>query len=151
MKRACLWLVAIGLFITVGFLTVGQAYADGPSCTLKTLKGRYLFSQPASLLPPAFGITEPTPGNAAGFHIFNGDGTGTDIVTLRIGGVTIFSTPSCRSPIRSMRTVRAATPCSNGGPSFDLFIAPDGDSIAAITTAPPGNQASDISRRVSRH
>ena len=91
MKRACLWMVAIGLFITVGFLTVGHAYADGPSCTLKTLKGRYLFSEPATLLPPAFGITEPTPGNAAGFHIFNGDGTGTDIVTLRLGGVTIFS------------------------------------------------------------
>ena len=27
MKRACLWMVAIGLFITVGFLTVGPAYA----------------------------------------------------------------------------------------------------------------------------
>ena len=83
------------LFITVGVLTVEHAYAEGqhhePRCTLKTLKGRYLFSQAANLLPPAFGITAPTPGNAAGFHIFNGDGTGTDIVTLRIGGATVFS------------------------------------------------------------
>jgi hypothetical protein len=153
MKRACLRLVAIGLFITVGFLTVGQAYADEPSCTLKTLKGRYLFSLPAMLVPPAFGITEPTPGNAAGFHIFNGDGTGTDIVTLRLGGVTVFSA----SVMPITYTVNAdctgsyTTQVPQGpSPSFGLFIAPDGESIAAITTDPPGNQASDISRRVSR-
>ena len=36
--------------------------------------------------PPAFGVTQPTPSNAAGFNIFNGDGTGTDTVTLTIGG-----------------------------------------------------------------
>jgi hypothetical protein len=148
MKRACLRLVAIGLFITVGFLTVGQAYADEPSCTLKTLKGRYLFSLPAMLVPPAFGITEPTPGNAAGFHIFNGDGTGTDIVTLRLGGVTVFS--ASVMPITYTVNADCSYTVLNGGPSFDLFIAPNGDSIATITTAPPGNQASDISPRVSR-
>jgi hypothetical protein len=83
-------MVAIGLFIAMGFLTAGQAYAEGhhsgPSCTLKTLKGRYLFSEPAMIVPPAFGVTEQTPGNAAGFHIFNGDGTGRDTVTLRVIG-----------------------------------------------------------------
>jgi hypothetical protein len=154
MKRACLWMVAIGLFITVGFLTVGPTYAagphHGPSCTLKTLKGRYLFSEPATVLPPAFGVTEPTPGNAAGFHIFNGDGTGTDIVTLRLGGVTIFSAAVVPITYTVNADCTGSYTVLNGGPSFDLFIAPDGDSIAAITTAPPGNQASDISRRVSR-
>ena len=154
MKRACLWLVAIGLFITAGFLTMGHAYAEGqhhgPNCTLKTLKGRYLFSEPATVLPPAFGVTEPTPGNAAGFHIFNGDGTGTDIVTLRLGGVTIFSNAVMPITYTVNADCTGSYTVLNGGPSFDLFIAPDGDSIAAITTAPPGNQASDISRRVSR-
>ena len=46
-KRACQWMIAIGLFIAVGFLIVGQGYAEGhhrgPTCTLHTLKGRYLF------------------------------------------------------------------------------------------------------------
>ena len=36
------------------------------------------------------------------------------------------------------------------GPSFGLFIAPNGESIAIITTAPPGSQVSEIARRVSR-
>ena len=86
MKRVGLWAaMGIGIFITVGLLTVEPGYAGekkhAPMCTLETLKGRYLFAQQAMLLPPAFGITEPTPGADAGFHIFNGDGTGTDIVT----------------------------------------------------------------------
>jgi hypothetical protein len=37
------------------------------------------------LLPPAFGVAVPTQGADAGIHIFNGDGTGTDTVTFRIG------------------------------------------------------------------
>jgi hypothetical protein len=146
-------MVGFGLFIIVGFLTVEHGYAEGqhaPTCTLKTLKGRYLFAQQATLLPPAFGITEPTPANAAGFHIFNGDGTGTDIVTFRLGGATVFS--NSVTPISY--TVNADCTGSltvPNGPSFDLFIAPDGDSIATIATDPPGNAGSDIARRVSRN
>src|SRR4030095_10541203 len=144
MKRACLWMVATGLFL-VGFLTVGDAYAEGqhhgPSCTLKTLKGRYLFSEPATVLPPAFGVTEPTPGNAAGFHIFNGDGTGTDIVTLRLGAVTTFSAAVVPITYTVNADCTGSYTVLNGGPSFDLFIAPDGDSLATIPTAPPRRQA----------
>ena len=156
MKRVGLWTMGIGLFIIVGLITVNQGYAeqgdDGPTCTLKTLKGRYLFSEPVMLVPPAFGITEPTPGNAAGFHIFNGDGTGTDIVTLRIGGVTVLKNEvvsisyTVNADCTGSYTVESGPPMF---PSFGLFIAPDGESIAVITTDPPGNQASDISRRVS--
>jgi hypothetical protein len=157
MKRVGLWAaMGIGLFITVGLITVEQGYTEekdqAPTCTLKTLKGRYLFSQPAMLVPPAFGITEPTPGNAAGFHIFNGDGTGTDIVTLRLGGATVLENAhvsisyTVNADCTGSYTVESGPPTF---PSFGLFIAPDGESIAVITTDPPGNQASDISRRVS--
>ena len=38
------------------------------------------------LLPPAFGVAAPTQAADAGVHIFNGDGTGTDTVTFRVGG-----------------------------------------------------------------
>jgi hypothetical protein len=86
MKRVSVWAIGIGLVVTVGLLTVAQGGAekkdDTPTCTLATLKGRYLFGGIATLLPPAFGMTEGQSLPAvAGYHIFNGDGTGTDIVT----------------------------------------------------------------------
>ena len=154
MKRVGLWAaIGIGLCITVGLLTVEPGYAEEkepePMCTLETLKGRYLFAQSGTTLPPAFGVTEPTPGHAAGFHIFNGDGTGTDIVTFRLGGVTVLENEV--TPI----TYTVNADCTGSftvpnGPSFGLFIAPDGESIASIATEPPGNEAADIARRVSR-
>jgi hypothetical protein len=112
------------------------------------LKGRYLFSLTGTLLPPAFGVTEPTPSAAAGFHIFNGDGTGSDIVTFRLGGVTVLE----NSVAPLSYTVNADCTGSftvQGGPSFGLFIAPDGQSFAEISTAPQGNQVSDVSRKVA--
>ena len=100
MKRASSWAIVIAL-VTVGLLTVGQAYAeeeqkdDALTCSLETLKGRYLFATSGTLLPPAFGVTEPTPGASNGFEIFNGDGTGTGIVTLRVG-TSYWRMRSCR-------------------------------------------------------
>ena len=156
MQRVGLWALGLGLVITVGLLTVKHGYAEekenAPPCTLKTLKGRYLFAMSGPLLPPAFGITEPTPSDAAGFHIFNGDGTGTDIVTVRVGGATFLENAhvsfsyTVNADCTGSYTVESGPPMF---PSFGLFIAPDGESIAVITTDPPGNQASDISRRVS--
>ena len=148
MKRACVWMVAIGLFIAVGFLAVEQAYAEahhhGPSCTLKTLKGRYLFSEPAMVVPPAFGITEPTPGNAAGFHIFNGDGTGTDIVTLRLGGVTIFS--NAAMPITY--TVNADCTGSYTGPQWRAVLR-SSSSPPMATPSPPSRRLPRAIRRLT--
>jgi hypothetical protein len=37
-----------------------------------------------------------------------------------------------------------------GGLSFDLFIAPDGEGFTSILTAPPGSVLTTIDRRVSR-
>ena len=71
-------------------------------------------------------------------------------MTLRLGGVTIFSAAVMPITYTVNADCTGSYTVLNGGPSFDLFIAPDGDSVAAITTGPPGNQASDISRRVSR-
>src|SRR2546426_11253906 len=59
MKRVSLWMMGIGLCLTAGLLTVEQGYAGEKEhtteCTLATLKGRYLFASPGTLLPPAFG------------------------------------------------------------------------------------------------
>jgi hypothetical protein len=152
LKRVSLWMMGIGLCITVGLLTVNQGSAEEkehePTCTLKTLKGRYLFALQGTVLPPAFGVTEPTPWSVAGFHIFNGDGTGTNIVTLSLGGEIVLENEV--TPISY--TVNADCTGSStvtNGPSFGIFIAPNGESFAEIATAPPGSETTDIARRVS--
>ena len=45
MKRVRPW-AAMGIFITVGLLTVAAGHAEkkDEGCSLKTLKGRYLFA-----------------------------------------------------------------------------------------------------------
>lgn len=119
-------------------------------CTLATLKGRYLFAGSGMILPPAFGVTEPTPGADAGFHIFNGDGTGTDTVTLRVGSKIVIE----NAVVPISYTVKADCTGAykvliDNGPSFDLFIAPKGESIAVIATGGPGNYPARIDQRVS--
>ena len=47
-----------------------------------------------------------------------------------------------------MRTVPVSFTVTDG-PTFGMFIAPNGESIAPTTTDPPGNRAADISPRVS--
>jgi predicted ester cyclase len=128
--------------------TLGLAQDDAEPCTLATLKGRYLFADSGTLLPPAFGVTEPTPGADAGFHIFNGDGTGTDIVTVRIGSELMLE----NEIVPTSYTVNAdctGTLTVPDGPIFNLFIAPGGDTVARIAKAPLGNFASSIAQRVS--
>ena len=90
MKRIGLRAVGIGVLGSVVLLTAGQVFAqnDGaPKCTPATLKGRYLFSAPAVVFPPVFGVTEVSVGNAAGI------GTGHDYVSVTINGV-VFPVPS---------------------------------------------------------
>jgi hypothetical protein len=147
--------LAAGLVAIAGLILSGTLAAsndDGPrGCTLATLKGRYLFAFSTTLLPPAFGVTEPTPSNAAGFHIFNGDGTGTDTVTFTIGGNIVLE--NVLAPISytvNADCTGAYTVLVPDGPSFDLFIAPDGEQFAIIATGPLGNGGSSIDRRVSR-
>ena len=152
MKRAALWAIGIGLIVTLGVLTIAQGSAEAKdhaqTCTLATLKGRYLFASTGTLLPPAFGVTEPTQVADAGYHVFNGDGTGTDIVTLRVGSTIVlenFVTPTSYT-VNANCTGVLTVP---NGPSFDLFIAPNGDFLSTISTAPPGNYVSRIEQRVS--
>lgn len=147
-------MVPTRIMIVCGLLVAGStAWADdgveGPPCTLKTLKGRYLFAEKGTILPPAFGVTGPTTGADAGFHLFNGDGTGTDIVTLRVNGATVLK----NAVVPISYTVNAdctgtITVLVPGGPSFGMFIAPNGEAIATIA-ADPGNYATGISQRVS--
>ena len=154
MKCAGRWAaIAIGIGITMGLIPVEPGYAADkehePTCTLETLQGRYLFANSGVLLPPSFGVTEPTSAaNAAGFYIFHGDSTVTTIATAVINGDTVLE----NAVIPSSYTVNAdctGTLTVPNGPSFGMFIAPNGEAIAFIG-ADPGNQVSYIARRVSR-
>jgi hypothetical protein len=145
--------LAAGLVAIAGLSLSGTLAAsndDGPrGCTLATLKGRYLFATSGTLLPPAFGVTKPTPFNAAGFDIFNGDGTGTETLTLTIGG-EIAVEHSVGAFVYTVNPDCTGSYTAVGGPSFDLFITLDGEQFAIIATAPPGFADSHIEWRVSR-
>ena len=124
MKRVGLWMaIGIGIFISGSLLTVEPGYAEGKeqTCTVKTLKGRYLFALNSTLLPPAFGVTEPTPSSAADFHAFNGDGTGTDIVTFRLGGATVLENSVAPISYTVNSDCTGSYTVLSGGPSFGLF------------------------------
>jgi hypothetical protein len=156
MKSTGLWAaIGIGIFITVGLIAVEQGYAEdnkqAPTCTLETLKGRYLFGASGTLLPPAFGVTQQSLASTAGYHIFNGDGTGTDIVTFRINGVTVLE----NEVVPITYTVNedctgAYTANVPNGPSFGIFIAPTGEELITIATNPGQVAVFGPSRRVSR-
>src|SRR5229473_507537 len=69
MKRVGLRVIGIGVLINVGPLAVERGYAGenggATKCTLATLKGRYLFAGTGTLLPPAFGVKEPSVSTSA--------------------------------------------------------------------------------------
>ena len=155
MSRLGVWAIGIALAITVGFLTVEQGYAkeaaDEPTCTLNTLEGRYLFGGIVTQLDP----DDPDPLvkqqliAVGGIRTLNGDGTGTDLVTVTINGVLVrenFVTPitytvneDCSGAITILAT----------GESIGIFIAPHGAELMTIGTT-PGSVAVSPSRRVSR-
>jgi len=134
MKRVGLRAIGIAVLLSVGLLTVEQGYADdndpGQKCTLATLKGRYLFVGSGTLLPPAFGVTKQSLFASAGYHIFNGDGTGTDTVTFSIDGVVVLD--MFKTPVSYTVNPDCTGTYFAPGISFDIFIAPSGEELTVI-------------------
>ena len=144
MKRIGLKVFSIGMLASVGLVTMQQGFAQSgppsfaatgvPKCSVATLKGRYMFASTGAVFPPAFGVKEQSVGNAAGFHIFNGDGTGQDYVTATLNGVDLH----VPSPNHFRYTVNDDCTGSyfiiGGGPTFNIFVSPDGSQMTAINT-----------------
>jgi hypothetical protein len=138
--------VGQGLMFGQG-LMVGHDVGDKPTCTLATLKGRYLFGGIATLLPPA--TAQATLLAVAGYHIFNGDGTGTDVVTSTINGsilnknfvgpISYTVNPDC--------TGTYSVPSE--GLTFNIFVAPRGEELIVIGTTPGFVLVQGPNRRVS--
>jgi hypothetical protein len=134
MKRAALLAIGVGLTVS---MEAAQGYAGEKEekCTLATLNGQYLFTGSGTLFPPAFGVTKQSIGNSAGFHIFNGDGTGTDFVTFSINGIVVV--PSSSVPITyTLKPDCTGTLSVQNGPNLDIFVAVDGSALTTINTDP---------------
>lgn len=145
MTRVGLLAISIGMVASVG---VGAGYAgeNEKGCSLATLNGQYLFGGSQTLFPPAFGVTAPSTSTSAGYHIFNGDGTGTDFVTFSVNGID----QHVPSPVATTYTLNSdctGTYSVMNGPNFDIFVAVDGSQLASIETD-PGVAAAGVSLRV---
>ena len=128
-------------------LMFGGDGGDKPACTLATLKGRYLFGGTATLLPPA--APQAMLLAVAGYHIFNGDGTGTDVVTSTLNGSILSANfvgpiiytvnPDCTGTYR----------VPSEGIEFNIFVAPNGEELIVIGTTPGFVLVQGPNRRVS--
>jgi hypothetical protein len=133
MKRIGLWATGIGVFLSVGLLTVEQGYTEekehSTTCTLATLKGRYLFVVNGTYFPPAAGVTVESLFSRVGSRIFNGDGTGTTISTESINGV-ITNADSHRDLSYTVNADCTGTVKVLGiGATQEIFVAPNGDDM----------------------
>ena len=140
MKR--LTLTAIGAVALAGMalLTVERSFAgevNHPTkCSLETLNGQYLVAANGALFPPAFGVTEQSVSAAAGYSVYNGDGTGSDWVTFTIDGIVAVGAVPTPTP-----TTYTLNPDCTGtktvlpsGPHFNIFVAIDGSGLTAVAT-----------------
>jgi hypothetical protein len=151
MKSVGLWAMRTGLMICLGISAVELGYADerehATTCSLATLKGRYLFATSWTQFPPA--VKQPTLEARVGYRIFNGDGTGTIIATSSNNGV--ITMPDVHADLSY--TVNADctgtyTVLNPMAPTAEIFVAPNGEEFVAIENT--NGRANDAfsSRRV---
>lgn len=127
----------------------GTAAAQNETnCSPETLRGQYLFATSGTLYPPAFGVTEVSQSTSAGYDIYNGDGTGTSVVTFRVNGITVpVASPT---PI----TYTLGQDCTGtltvqpSGPDFNIFVAVNGEAVTLIATDPGFGVSEGPDRRV---
>ena len=138
MKRTALWAIGVGALVSVGFVAMHHGYAGEHEgkCTLATLNGQYLFNGSGTLFPPAFGLTSVSIGNSAGFHIFNGDGTGTDFVTFSVNGIVEVESQSSAVTYTLYHDCTGTYQVPSAGLHFDIFVAVDGSSLTVIPIDP---------------
>jgi hypothetical protein len=138
MKRVGLWAMKVGLMICAGIGTIELGYADekehAKTCTVATLKGRYLFASNSTAFPPV--VKQPTLEARAGYRIFNGDGTGTVILTLSQNGV--ITIPDSRVDLSytiNSDCTGTYTVLNPAAPTVEIFVAPNGEEFVAIETS----------------
>ena len=125
------WHVFICAAMVLGACGLAGADERDNGCTLKTLRGTYVFS--ATGFNIVAGIAQPKA--IVEVIQFNGDGTLTvPAATLSANGVIIRSLPG------GFGTYTAEDDCTGtitfNGPTFDAFISRNGDTVSMIQTNP---------------
>jgi len=139
--------VLAGVALLAGERTYADEFDHPTKCTLMTLKGQYLFATNGTLFPPAFGVTEQSVSDAAGYSVYNGDGTGSDWVTFTVNGINVgvtSPTPTKYTLNSNCTGTRTVLP---DGPHFNIFVAIDGSALTEISTD-TGFAVSSFDKRV---
>jgi len=109
----------------------GFAQADGNECKFRTLRGTYVFT--ASGFNIVAGVAQPKA--IVEVIDFNGDGTlSVPAATRSVNGMIARTLPG------GVGTYTVENDCTGtivfDGPTFDIFISPDGEAIWLIQTNP---------------
>lgn len=151
MRCARYLMMTIATLAAISGLIAAPASADEhkDKCSLDTLFGQYLVAATGRLFPPAFGVSKESVSAAAGYSIYNGDGTGTDYVTFTVNGVNA----NVASPTPTQYTLNADCTGTKTvlpyGPHFNIFVALDGAGLTEVATD-PGFAVSTMDRQVAR-
>lgn len=143
MKRFSMLALVAGAVVAIGMWGVASAQDDeardafksheGRSCRVKTLRGSYLFA--ASGFNIVSGVAQPK-----ALHEvidFNGDGTLTvPGVTLSVNGIITRTHPASGMGDYTVEPDCTGTLVFSSGPSFDIVVASDGDTVWMFQTNP---------------
>ena len=149
-----LWAIGLGAVLVVALLPVRSGFAAGGHCDLSTLKGQYLIADSGWVFPPAFGLPAGSPpaiAAAAGYSVYNGDGTGEDHITFTLNGIVQPIPPvqpfvyALNRDCTGARTVNPSAPFP--GPHFKMYVASDGSGLTEIATD-PGFSVTSFNKRV---
>ena len=122
------------LALGIGTFALQPAQA---ACSNATLNGKYLAGGTlGNIFPPAFGVTQPSVSAVAGFSVFNGDGTGVDTVTFTVNG-KVVPVPTTQDTMYHINADCTGVKEVNGGPTFNIYVAPDGSKFSEVATGAP--------------
>ena len=132
--------------VLVAFSVSGFASGDELQCSVRTLRGTYVFSATGFTINSVSGAAQPK----AIIEIieFNADGTLTvPAATRSQNGMIVRSVPS-------VGTYTVEENCSGtiafDGPAFDMFLSPSGSQLWMIQTGPGSNVFQGSATRTSR-
>jgi hypothetical protein len=137
---------------TVGTLAlIGTASADDAearrSCSNATLKGTYAHAETGWSISAQ---GQATPGATAGFDTFDGDGTGTGVITINSDGVADNETSTATYSINRDCTGTVVFNDANGSiVHFNIYLSPSGNQMRFIATE-PGSVIASTDTRVAR-
>jgi hypothetical protein len=118
--------------MALGVSGIALAHGDDRGCSVDTLQGLYIFSTSGFNIDAVSGVAQPKA--IVEVIRFNGDGTLTvPAATRSIDGVIGRSPPGGTGSYAVLADC-TGTLAFNGGPSFDIFVPPNGDELWMIQT-----------------